>query len=202
MDSQKYNQYLEDQLNDTRPAGLGHTYLDNLVRVLSNAYDFTDTKILEIGAGPFTTWDWFKDSYGISIEGIDIGYYIEQEKVAWPTEKINNMKYPCDAHKLLDFFTKETYDIVLSFHAFEHMLDLPLVVANCNKVLKSKGYLYFSLPIPSYNWGKGHWYDIPDERSMHKIITDNNFTIVYSEIINDFRYRPEVEIVCLARRND
>ena len=202
LESEEYKNYLEDQTNDTRPAGAGYMYLDNLVHLLPDNYEFKTANILDVGAGPFTTWDWFKDNYGIIIDGVDIGNYITQEKMSWSTDKVSSMNAPYDAHKLLDAFSVDTYDIVVSFHAFEHMFDLPLVVSNCNKVLKSEGYLYFSLPIPSYNWKKGHWYDVPNEASMHNILTNNNFTVIHSEVITDLRYRPEVELVCLARRNN
>lgn len=192
-----YDKYLEDQRNDTLGGGLGYKYLPKLVELLPT-FNFSLSKVLDIGPGPFETWEWFNDNYNNKIHGVDIGKCVEDISKTWSKEKQECMNCPIDAHFLPDSYKE--YDLIISFHAFEHMIDLPKVLNNIYNALKPGGYIYYSLPIPSYNWNKGHWYDVPSVDVMNKLLINSNFKVMHSQLISDFRYRPEQEMIGLGRK--
>lgn len=201
FNSKEYKDYYADQKADTIGAGLGSVYLPKLIELLPN-FNFGYASILDLGAGPFDTFDWFLKNYNVKIWGADIGDCVLEyaKEKQWSEDKLGFLEFPLDAHKLTEEFAPEAFDIVISFHALEHMYDLPQVLSEINKVLVPGGYLYQAVPIPSYNWKKGHWYDIPTESYMDDLIRKAGFEVIYSELISDLRYRPQQEMISLNRK--
>lgn len=194
----KYQAYLEDQRADTLGAGLGYKYMPKLLELLPDL-NLNGKDVLDIGCGPFTTYEWIKDRYPeANIKAIDIGRCVETESKKWSQEKASCLTIG-DAHKLIEVFPDTKFDLIISFHAFEHMFNLPLVVQNISRLLKPNGLLYYSLPIPAYNWGKGHWFDVPDVATMNNIVEQSNLVSEYIEYVIDYRYRPEREMIGLAK---
>lgn len=193
----KYKAYLQDQYTDTIGAGLDYKYLDYLTKTLMPNFDYKTAKVLDVGGSAFNSWDYFLEHFQNQITGIDIGQQgLELCKAAGKTGMIEQ-----DAHKMDERFEPESFDLIFSSHAFEHMFDLPRVLRNCAKILKSGGFLYFALPMPSFNWGRGHYYDVPNNEAMLKMCKDSGFSkVLHEELVRDLRFRPEQEMVGLVQK--
>ena len=48
-----------------------------------------------------------------------------------------------DAEKLVDYFGKESFDIVVSTELLEHVTDWRSVINNMKEILKKDGYIYY-----------------------------------------------------------
>ena len=195
FESEDYKIYLQDQTSETLGAGIDYKYFTHLVEDILPDFDYSNTKILDVGTGSFNSYLFFKEKYNNIITGIEIAT-ISLEKSAKDGTGVLNI----DAHRMCEYFKNETFDLVYSSHSLEHMFDLPLVIKNCYKVLKSGGYFYFSLPIPCYNWKKGHWYDVPDISTMTRYCINEGFVMVHSEYSTNGKYRAENEMIALARK--
>ena len=193
----KYQAYMADQIADTLGAGVDDKYLDYLTQKLLPNYDYAKAKILDVGPSKFMSWDYFREKFKNDITGIDIG----KDGLEFCKAHNKTGMIEMDAHRMDEHFAEGVFDLLISFHAFEHMIDLPRVLTNCHKVLKTGGLLYFAQPIPSFNWGRGHWYDVPSVEVMMKLISDAGFkTVLRSEFVRDLRFRPEQEIVALVQK--
>lgn len=192
----EYDLYLDDQVNDTLGAGVDDKYLDYLTEVLLPDYPYKDKKILDVGAGKFMSWDYFLKKYEKEIEGIDIGV----SSLAFCQNNFKDGLKECDAHKMDEIFEPESFDFLLSFHALEHMFDLPKVLLQCNRVLRMDGFFYLAVPIPAENWHKGHWYDIPNCEAMELMLKEAGFKRIFSKYINDNSFRPQPEMVGLFQK--
>lgn len=195
--SPKYKAYFNDQYNDPlTQAGEDQKYLDYLTKKLLPGFTYAGAKILDIGAGKFLSWDYFKENFRIEIRGIDVG------KDALDHAKKNH-KYgmiPCDAHEMAEYFDPNSFDLLISFHAIEHMLDLPDVLKQCYKVLKPGGYFYFSAPSPSLHRESGHYSFWNSNSEMLKHFTSNGFKVIHEEVRSDNSIRPEMEAICLVQK--
>jgi 2-polyprenyl-3-methyl-5-hydroxy-6-metoxy-1,4-benzoquinol methylase len=196
-----YEFYLEDQKKDgifpdervEEGRGWTHQYCNHLIKKLPKDYDFSDKKILEVGAREFFSYEFFRDKFSVTPTGIDICEKgIEKSKDKGIIE--------LDAHFLDEHFDSDSFDLVMSLHALEHMYDMHKVLRNCNKVLKSGGYLYFAVPIPSFNSRKGHWFDIPSVEKMTEFCEDAGFKKVYTEFFSKEKFRPEPDMIGLFQK--
>jgi len=196
----EYNDYLEDQRNDTIGRGLGSKYMPRLLELLPD-YSFKNKVILDVGCGPFTTWDWIRErEKTAAVIGLDIGKATEELAETWSVTKNEYLRVG-DAHDLIKYMSPGTCDLVVAFHSFEHMYNLPVVLRGCYDVLTPGGYLYYALPMPSYNWKRGHWYDVPNESAMNEMLTNESFAVLSGEVFSNGEFRPEQEMVGLARKN-
>lgn len=194
--SKEYADYLLDQRAETLGAGPDDKYLDHLINNLKLQLDFANIKVLDIGGGKFDSYYYFLDRFNNKIQGIDISVSsIEKAKREGTT------LLEVDAHKMQEVFSPESFDLLLSFHSFEHMFDLPVVLKNCFDVLKPGGHLYFSIPMPSENWHRGHWFDIPNNEAMKDRLTSIGFLVLHDEWTGEkLPFRPQPEMVCLCRK--
>jgi len=200
FNSKEYLNYLEDQIMDSIGANQDYKYLDYLKDILQEP-NYRKLTVLDVGAGSFNSWDWFYNKYKNKIQAIDIGNCIIDEMKKWPKRKATCMKHPLDAHRLNEYYNDETFDLIISFHSLEHMFDLPIVLKNINTVLKHGGYFYFSLPMPSVNFKKGHWYDVPNNETMIYLCKQAGFTkVLHDELVRDLRFRPQQEMICLMQK--
>ena len=200
LQSQEYMNYLLDQKHDTIGADCGSKYLDYLV-TLFPTFNYSMAQVLDIGCGAFSSWEWFQERYQNQIHGCDIGDCVCDASATWPAPKCQSLQWPVDAHELLRSYTIEQFDLVIAFHSLEHMFDVPTVLRQINNVLKLGGYFYFSLPMPSYNWGHGHWYDIPDQDAMIQLCKHAGFSsVLHNELVSDLRFRPQQEMVALVAK--
>lgn len=197
FETEEYKVYLKDQLEDTCADSYDYKYLPYVESKLPKL-DYENFKILDVGSRKFDSWDYFREKYNNDIVGIDIG----AEGLAYCKAHSKTGMMNVDAHRMSECFDLESYDMIISFHAFEHMYDLPLVVKNCFDLLKPGGYLVFALPVPSFNLKRGHWYDIPDQSAMLQICSNAGFNeVCYNELIDDYRFRPEQEMIGIVKKS-
>lgn len=206
LNSSEYQIYLQDIATETLGQDAGTLYLPNLLDWLPN-FNYQTSRILDVGASIFSTYNWFDEKFGNHIDGFELAtfalnYQVHpfQGQCSWNQDKIARFKCPVDAHRMLEHYQSSTYDMVISFHALEHMFDVPLVLHNIYEVLRSGGYFYFSLPAPSANFHRGHWYEITDLSFVEGLCRQASFQILKSEHLWDLRYRPQPEIIGLARK--
>lgn len=192
----EYQEYLKDQIDDTPGAGIDHKYLNFLLLELLPNFDYHNAKVLDVGAGKFMSWDFFKENFQNEIVGIDIN----RAGLEFCREQDKKGMIELDAHEMCEKLVPNQFNLVISFHTLEHMFDLPRVLRNCLEVLKETGYFFFAIPMPSYNWKKGHWYDIPTPKFMLDLCRRIGFKEVFWEVFGDSRFRPEREMVCLLRK--
>lgn len=192
--SPEYQQYLNDQITDNLSRDYDAQYLDTFVGKTIYTYD-RDLKVLDIGARTFSSWDWWYAFCDIRPTGIDVC----ADALAL-ARKQGKRLIDCDAHCLQDVVDDGSLDIITAFHSFEHMYDLPCVIKNCFNALKPGGLLYLAVPIPSFNWKRGHWYDIPDEKAMLKLCTDAGFVYKWDLLLRDNEIRPQVEYLLTVEK--
>lgn len=179
--TEEYERYLKDQRDDTmfeeRHLEMGknwmYQYMDICVKHV-DSIDFSKANILDVGCREFFSYDYFKEKYNNVIKGIDIG-----EIGLKYTEKEGKSVINADAHKLLDTFSPESFDVIMAVHSLEHMFDIKKVVENCHKALKKDGFLYLAVPIPCHNTGRGHWVDIDDKEFVLDLLKDVGYTCRY-----------------------
>jgi 2-polyprenyl-3-methyl-5-hydroxy-6-metoxy-1,4-benzoquinol methylase len=201
FDSSEYEVYYKDQVQDNNALipDIINKYLELLTKELLPDLDYPSISILDVGARGFESWDYFIDTYSKEIVGIDIG----AEGLEYCKEHNKHGMIELDAHKMKEHFPEEEFDLIIALHSFEHMYDLPLVLENCNKVLKPGGYVFFALPMPSYNWKRGHWYDVPTNEAMLKMCDEAGLNkVLYHEWNRDLKYRPEQEMIGLVQKGD
>lgn len=197
FNSKEYNEYLKDQKEDNVAPGYDEKYLTFLESSILPGYAFKDKKILDIGSRTFDGWEYFIDKHDTRITGIDVGV----DGLEYCRQRNKSGMIECDAHRMDEFFQGTSFDFITAFHSFEHMFDLAKVLHNCFKLLNAGGYLYFALPIPSYNWKKGHWFDVPDESYMIQLCKDAGFsTVLYSNVFPACTFRPEQEMLGLVQK--
>lgn len=203
MRSRGYFDYVkdqeEDEIFDEEHRELGKAwsfkYCDFLTEELLKDEDLEGFDILDVGCREFFTYDYFLEKYNLEIKGIDIG-----KKGLDYTSQNNKPAVYCDAHKLSNKYEEDTFDLVMSLHCLEHMFDLPKVLSEIYKCLKPDGYLYFAVPIPSHNTGRGHWYDIESTSSMEKMCLSVGFEMLYSNLFPPGKFREEKEMIGLFRK--
>lgn len=199
FDTETYKTYIEFQVNDNLAVGYDNQYLTYLESNILKGYDFKNAAILDIGSRSFDGWDYFIKNHNNRITGIDIG----REGLEYCKQHNKTGMLEVDAHKMADYFLPKTFDFITAFHCFEHMLDLPKVLENSFKLLNPGGYLYMAVPIPSYDWGpeSGHRYNIPSVQSFVDMCSKAGFSQpIYTELISDFRFRPEQEMLGLFKK--
>lgn len=190
----EYQQYLEDQKGHALSGACDDKYLDYLSQVIIPGINLSSLKVLDVGCNKFLSYNYFKNNFNNEIDGICISKDGLNE--AW---KNNRPAQELDAHEMDAFLKHEYYDLILAFHSFEHMFDLPKVLNNCNKLLNPKGLVYFAVPMPSINWHKKHWYDIPTVEEADRLMSSAGFNKVYLEVIF-CKIRPEQELIALYKK--
>jgi 2-polyprenyl-3-methyl-5-hydroxy-6-metoxy-1,4-benzoquinol methylase len=99
-----------------------------------------DNRILEIGCGIGTIVSELTGQ-GYDITGIDIS----REAIAYGLKKYGNIKLMAQAAEKLQF-ADETFDIVLSFDLFEHIVQVDKHVSEVRRVLRTGGYYLCETP--------------------------------------------------------
>ena len=203
----EYEYYYRDQVEDGLGGGADEKYLDYLTKTLLPAFDYKTAKVLDIGCSRFTTWDFFRDHFHNPITGCDIG----REGLELCKREGKTGSIELDAHFLADYFPADSFDLILSFHALEHMVRVDLVAKHIHTILKPGGYAYLAVPSPSLFRGE----QLPDgtRRSKgHHAFWANNAgflahfrkagfdKVLHDEVSPACRFRPEQEAVCLLQK--
>lgn len=195
FNSDKYKAYYEDQAKDALSSGYDKDYLTWMETVLTPHEVDKFEKIVDVGCRSFDGYEWWKEVYKKQALGIDIG----REGLEYCKEH-NKPCMEVDAHVITDFFDNDSIDLLTAFHSLEHMYDLDHVLKEMYKVLKPGGYLCLSVPIPSYNWGRGHWADIPDCANMEERLTKTGYQIIKTRHLQNNEIRPQPELLAIVRK--
>lgn len=193
-----YQTYISDQQEDSLamvPEVIEkavYRYLDFFVKE-NTSLNFKKIKILDIGCREFFSYDYFKKKYNLTISGIEIG------PDALEFGKRKNIT-EVDIHFMDTVIKRNSYDVLLSFHVFEHMYDLPLALGKCRNILKKGGLLFFAIPMPAYDTRRSHWVNIPNKKHMLKLVEDAGFKIIFEKTYKANIFRNEPEMLCIAKR--
>jgi len=195
LDDQKYNHSFDDLTPErmTKRKKWAYSYMDVLCNIKSTI-NFETATILDIGCKELFTTDYFEEKYNNSITGIDL-----YSKIFEYAKQNNKTIIDLDAHKLLDVFNAEIFDLIIGLHSFEHMYDIQLVIKNCYTALKRGGYLFCVVPLPSRNIRKGHWADIHDEEHFLERFRNEGFISEFIKV-NHNTIRPEKDIMGLFKK--
>jgi SAM-dependent methyltransferase len=94
--------------------------------------EFENKRILEVGS---------KYVNG-SVRPLIEKFFSPKEYIGVDIEKGKFVDVVCDAENLVDYFGKETFDVVISTELLEHVKDWRKVINNMKEVLKPNGYIY------------------------------------------------------------
>jgi SAM-dependent methyltransferase len=201
-DHEEYKFYIKDQREDSilepQYQEMGkrwsYRYCSHLERLLPN-FNFASADILDLGCREFFTFLYFQGKYDNRIKGMDVCEKAKELTVAEGRPFID-----CDAHSMETAIKNESLDMIMCFHAFEHMYDLPAVLAKCWDALKPGGYLYFAVPIPCRNEKRGHWYDIPSVEFMDQLCQNLGFKQIEARYHEAGFLRDENEMIGLYQK--
>ena len=126
VDENEYKRYLEDQITDSITESQyleqrkkeTYKYCNFFFQKLPDI-DGHKLKVLDIGCREFFTYDYFMDNFSTTIQGIDVGTAGLEY-----TAKNRKPAVYLDAHELSSKFADNSFEVIFSFHALEHMYDL------------------------------------------------------------------------------
>ena len=124
--------------------------------------EFENKRILEVGS---------KYVNG-SVRPLIEKFFNPEEYIGVDIEKGKFVDIVCDAENLVDYFGKETFDVVISTEVLEHVKDWRKVINNMKEVLKLSGYIYIttcSKGFPYHGYPYDFWrYEIEDLKEIFK----------------------------------
>jgi len=97
--------------------------------------EFENKRILEVGSRYVNG----------SVRPLIEKFFNPKEYIGVDIEKGKFVDVVCDAENLVDYFGRETFDVVISTELLEHVKDWRKVINNMKEVLKPNGYIYISL---------------------------------------------------------
>lgn len=111
---------------------------DKRLRQLGEIVDLREKKVLEVGCGRGYISKLLVDQYGCSVVGIDI-----RERGEWKTlRNLPNLDYLTLDLSERNPFGEESFDLIVSFVAWEHMMHPFTMLKECCRILKSDGRMY------------------------------------------------------------
>jgi SAM-dependent methyltransferase len=124
--------------------------------------EFENKRILEVGS---------KYVNG-SVRPLIEKFFNPKEYIGVDIEKGKFVDVVCDAENLVDYFGKETFDVVISTELLEHVKDWRKVINNLKEVLKPNGYIYIttrSKGFPYHGYPYDFWrYEVEDMKEIFK----------------------------------
>jgi SAM-dependent methyltransferase len=93
--------------------------------------EFENKRILEVGS---------KYVNG-SVRPLIKKFFNPKEYIGVDIEKGKFVDVVCDAENLVDYFGRETFDVVIATELLEHVKDWRKVINNIKEILKSNGYI-------------------------------------------------------------
>jgi len=146
----KYDIHLLEQLNEEyRSKPLKRSFpqydpeaqfkiADQRLRELSKLVDLKEKKVLEIGCGRGYLAKSLADQYGCSVVGIDVREHVEWQALANPP----NLDYLVLHLSERNPFIEGSFDLIVSFVAWEHMMHPFTMLKECCAILKPEGKIY------------------------------------------------------------
>lgn len=130
--------------------------------------------VLEIGGGECNTSLYLRKKKNIIISCCDSSFWKDYYK----KNNINHIK------KMFPFQVKKKYDLIISSHHLEHMLDLKKSIQSLYKLLNNQGLLFIEVPnTPNIYWKK-YIIDTPHIFFFTKISFENIFEKFSFKITN------------------
>jgi SAM-dependent methyltransferase len=124
--------------------------------------EFENKRILEVGS---------KYVNG-SVRPLIEKFFKPREYIGVDVEEGKFVDIVCDAENLVDYFGKETFDVVIATELLEHVKDWRKVINNMKEVLKPNGYIYIttrSKGFPYHGYPYDFWrYEIEDMKEIFK----------------------------------
>jgi SAM-dependent methyltransferase len=124
--------------------------------------EFENKRILEVGS---------KYVNG-SVRPLIEKFFKPREYIGVDIEEGKFVDVVCDAENLVDYFGKETFDVVIATELLEHVKNWRKVVNNIKEVLKPNGYIYIttrSKGFPYHGYPYDFWrYEIEDMKEIFK----------------------------------
>jgi SAM-dependent methyltransferase len=124
--------------------------------------EFENKRILEVGS---------KYVNG-SVRPLIEKFFKPREYIGVDIEEGKFVDIVCDAENLVDYFGKETFDVVIATELLEHVKDWRKVINNMKEVLKPNGYIYIttrSKGFPYHGYPYDFWrYEIEDMKEIFK----------------------------------
>jgi len=93
--------------------------------------EFENKRILEVGSRYVNG----------SVRPLIEKFFNPKEYIGVDIEKGKFVDVVCDAENLVDYFGRETFDVVISTELLEHVKDWRKVINNMKEVLKPNGYI-------------------------------------------------------------
>jgi len=112
-----------------------------------------------------------------NLTGVDISEYA----ISQANEILKKTKLiQCDVEKnlLLDCVPNR-YDVIVSLHVFEHLIDPKAALTDVYSLLEEKGYFYLVVPNPDVIWGK--FLDIFNLKYKCAVFSDSTHVSLYSK---------------------
>jgi len=146
----KYDIHLLEQLNEEyRSKPVRSTFpqydpesqfevADKRLHRLNRLMDLEEKKVLEVGCGRGYLSKSLADQHGCYVVGIDIHEHTEWQNLRNPP----NLDYLVLDLSERNPFSEESFDLVVSFVAWEHMMHPFTMLKECCKVLKPEGKIY------------------------------------------------------------
>ena len=131
---------------------------------IENCYsnEFKGKRVLEVGS---------KYVNG-SVRPLIEKFLMPAEYIGVDIEKGKYVDIVLDAEKLVEYFGKESFDIVITTELLEHVLNWRKVINNMKEVLKKDGYIYIttcSKGFPHHAYPYDFWrYEIEDMKEIFK----------------------------------
>jgi len=124
--------------------------------------EFENKRILEVGSRYVNG----------SVRPLIEKFFNPKEYIGVDIEKGKFVDVVCDAENLVDYFGRETFDVVISTELLEHVKDWRKVINNLKEVLKPNGYIYIttrSKGFPYHGYPYDFWrYEIEDMEEIFK----------------------------------
>ena len=124
--------------------------------------EFENKRILEVGSRYING----------SVRPLIEKFFAPKEYVGVDIEEGKFVDVICDAENLIDFFGKESFDVVISTELLEHVKDWRRVINNMKEVLRPNGYIYIttrSRGFPYHGYPHDFWrYEIEDMKEIFK----------------------------------
>jgi SAM-dependent methyltransferase len=124
--------------------------------------EFENKRILEVGSRYVNG----------SVRPLIEKFFNPKEYIGVDIEKGKFVDVVCDAENLVDYFGRETFDVVISTELLEHVKDWRKVINNMKEVLKPNGYIYIttrSKGFPYHGYPYDFWrYEVEDMKEIFK----------------------------------
>ena len=171
MNKEKWNKLVK--FTGENPCEMGDIYQGHRIPTLDEFSKIfpkgKEQKVLVVGAGNGSEVSWLRER-NFNAEGIDL------DDMFFPDD-LSKFLRVCDMHET--YFENETFDIIYCSHTFEHSVSPLLLLLEWNRILKTNGMAFISIPEQNERWllDDFHFF-IPNLLEMQAIAGKAGFRIL------------------------